>query len=57
MAGAGYPNNSEVSDYLVEYFGASAKPKGFLQLPELPLIGIGKVDKAALKELMRRGVN
>lgn len=57
IAGPGFPGESDISDYLVEYFGSAAKPKGFLQLPELPLIGIGKVDKAALKVLLMKGVN
>jgi len=31
--------------------GAAAKAKGFYYLTELPLIGIGKVDKRALARL------
>ncbi|MEN9906626.1 MAG: hypothetical protein RL475_824, partial [Actinomycetota bacterium] len=27
------------------------KPKGYLHIPELPLIGIGKVDRKKLTEL------
>lgn len=51
ISGDGSPSQNEVSDYLVQQFGSHAKPKGFLFLPELPLIGIGKVDRNKLAEL------
>ena len=41
----------EVVDFLSDKFGAFAKPKGFLKINELPMIGIGKVDRAALAQL------
>jgi O-succinylbenzoic acid--CoA ligase len=37
--------------YLAHEFGAFAKAKGFLHLPELPLMGIGKVDRKKLAQL------
>ena len=40
-----------VSDLLVNKFGSAAKPKRFVQLTELPLIGIGKVDRNALAQI------
>jgi O-succinylbenzoic acid--CoA ligase len=41
----------EISDYLAAEVGPFAKVKGFLHLPELPLMGIGKVDRRKLAEL------
>jgi o-succinylbenzoate---CoA ligase len=41
----------EVNLYLAQEFGSFAKAKGFLHLPELPLMGIGKVDRTKLVEL------
>jgi len=41
----------EVSAYLAAEVGPFAKIKGFLHLPELPLMGIGKVDRKKLVEL------
>jgi O-succinylbenzoic acid--CoA ligase len=40
-----------MTEFLVEEFGPEAKPRGFLALAELPLIGIGKVDRKKLVEL------
>jgi O-succinylbenzoic acid--CoA ligase len=51
ISGEGTLSQSEVSDYLVQEFGNYAKPKGFLLIPELPLIGIGKVDRKKLMEM------
>ena len=51
ISGEGSPLQNEVSDYLVQEFGSHAKPKGFLLIPELPLIGIGKVDRDKLVEM------
>ncbi len=47
------PDNfrERVETLLVEKFGNAAKPKRFHQLPALPLIGIGKVDRGALAQL------
>jgi O-succinylbenzoic acid--CoA ligase len=41
----------EISGYLASEVGPFAKVKGFLHLPELPLMGIGKVDRRKLAEL------
>ena len=57
IAGDGFPNEGDISQYLSEQFGESAKPKGFLHLPELPLIGIGKVDRKKLIELLMEAPN
>lgn len=43
--------SQEVARLLVAKFGNAAKPKRFHQLAELPLIGIGKVDRRALAQL------
>jgi O-succinylbenzoic acid--CoA ligase len=51
IAGDVSANEKEITEFLVEEFGAVAKPRGFLALPELPLIGIGKVDRKKLAEL------
>ena len=42
---------SEVSAHLDQEFGRAGKPKGFLHLPTLPLLGIGKVDRKKLAHL------
>jgi O-succinylbenzoic acid--CoA ligase len=57
VSGEGFPSQNEISDYLVQEFGTFAKPKGFLFLPELPLIGIGKVDRNKLAELHMEAPN
>ena len=41
----------DVNLYLAHEFGSFAKAKGFLHLPELPLMGIGKVDRKKLAQL------
>ena len=41
----------DISSYLAAEVGPFAKVKGFLHLPELPLMGIGKVDRTKLVEL------
>lgn len=41
-----------IQDLLVRELGAAAKGKGFHYVTELPLIGIGKVDKKALARLI-----
>jgi O-succinylbenzoic acid--CoA ligase len=57
IAGDGFPTEEEVAQYLGEQFGEFSKPKGFLHLPELPLIGIGKVDRKKLTELLMEAPN
>ncbi|CAN1525135.1 CaiC Acyl-CoA synthetases (AMP-forming)/AMP-acid ligases II [Candidatus Nanopelagicaceae bacterium] len=57
IAGDGFPSEEEVAQYLSEQFGDFSKPKGFLHLPELPLIGIGKVDRKKLTELLMEAPN
>jgi O-succinylbenzoic acid--CoA ligase len=51
IAGGQSNTEDEVSQYLSEHFGDFSKPKGYLHLPELPLIGIGKVDRKKLTQL------
>jgi O-succinylbenzoic acid--CoA ligase len=55
IAGDVEANEKEITEFLVEEFGAVAKPRGFLALAELPLIGIGKVDRKKLAELHQEG--
>ena len=57
VAGEGFPSENELNDYLVEKFGVQSKPKGYLYLPELPLMGIGKVDRKKLQELLLEAPN
>jgi O-succinylbenzoic acid--CoA ligase len=57
VAGDGFPLENELNEYLVEKFGAPSKPKGYLYLPELPLMGIGKVDRKKLQELLMEAPN
>jgi O-succinylbenzoic acid--CoA ligase len=57
ISGDGFPSEEEVSTYLTEQFGEFTKPKGYLHLPELPLIGIGKVDRKKLTELYMEAPN
>ena len=57
VAGDGFPSENELTEYLVEKFGAPSKPKGYLYLPELPLVGIGKVDRKKLQELLMEAPN
>lgn len=57
IAGDGFPSEEEIAQYLGEQFGDFSKPKGFLHLPELPLIGIGKVDRKKLTELLMEAPN
>ena len=57
VAGTGFPQENEINEYLVEKFGPMSKPKGYLYLPELPLIGIGKVDRKKLQELFMEAPN
>jgi O-succinylbenzoic acid--CoA ligase len=57
IAGEGFPSEKDVSQYLAEQFGEFSKPKGFLHLPELPVMGIGKVDRKKLTELYMEAPN
>jgi len=57
ISGDGFPTKEDVAHYLAEQFGEFAKPKGYLYLPELPLIGIGKVDRKKLTELLMEAPN
>jgi O-succinylbenzoic acid--CoA ligase len=57
IAGDGFPSEADVAQYLGEQFGDFSKPKGYLHLPELPLIGIGKVDRKKLTELYMEAPN
>jgi O-succinylbenzoic acid--CoA ligase len=57
IAGDVLANEKEITEFLVEEFGAVAKPRGFLALTELPLIGIGKVDRKKLAELHQEGTH
>jgi o-succinylbenzoate---CoA ligase len=41
----------EISTYLEHQLGVVAKPKGFLILSALPMIGVGKVDLKALAQI------
>jgi O-succinylbenzoic acid--CoA ligase len=43
----------QIQDRLVNQIGVASKIKGFHYLEELPLIGIGKVDRAALGGLVQ----
>lgn len=45
-------SETEISHYLEAAFGEVAKPKGVHSLPSLPLLGIGKVDRIALTEMV-----
>ena len=51
LAVVGAVIEEDVNLYLAQEFGSFAKAKGFLHLPELPLVGIGKVDRRKLVEL------
>ena len=53
IAYVGSLDTEGASAELVRALGAKAKPKGFHQLRELPLIGIGKVDRKTLEEMLR----
>jgi O-succinylbenzoic acid--CoA ligase len=57
ISGDGFPAENDLIQYLAEQFGESCKPKGFLYLPELPLMGIGKVDRKKLVELHMEAPN
>ena len=50
IAGDNLVSTQELSSYLEENLGVVAKPKGFLILSTLPMIGVGKVDQEALAQ-------
>ena len=53
IAHVGELDTALVTQLLAENIGVSAKPKGFHRVDEIPLIGIGKVDRRALAELVK----
>jgi O-succinylbenzoic acid--CoA ligase len=53
LVGADSAVEDEIQAALEREIGAAAKVKGFHYLSELPLIGIGKVDRAALGRLIQ----
>lgn len=52
IAGDHSASTQKISAYLEESFGVVAKPKGFLILSTLPMIGVGKVDQKALAQAL-----
>lgn len=48
IAGENSVSTHEISSHLEQNLGVVAKPKGFLILSALPMIGVGKVDHSAL---------
>lgn len=54
MAPGVFISDAKITSLLVQTFGEAAKPKGFHRLSALPLIGIGKVDRNALVQLVGR---
>lgn len=57
VAGDGFPAEREINEYLLQQFGQVCQPKGFLFLPELPLLEIGKIDRRKLVELVMEAPN
>lgn len=53
LVGADTSIESSIQNALSDELGAASKIKGFHYLQELPLIGIGKVDRAALGRLFQ----
>ncbi len=51
LAGEGAPSENDVRAHLTEKFGPAGSVKGFLYLHDLPLLGIGKVDRGKLSQL------
>ncbi len=52
LAIVGHANLTEISHYLEAALGEIAKPKGIHLLDSLPLLGIGKVNRLALAEMV-----
>ena len=50
IAGDREVSTHEIASHLEQALGVVAKPKGFLILSELPMIGVGKVDQKALAQ-------
>jgi len=50
VAGENPPTQEEIASLLGETFGNAAKPKQYLNFKTFPLIGIGKVDRLAVKK-------
>lgn len=48
VAGENPISTQEITSYLEQSLGVVAKPKGFLILSALPMIGVGKVDQKSL---------
>jgi O-succinylbenzoic acid--CoA ligase len=49
VAGMNPPSHEEVASLLGDAFGNAAKPKQYLVFETFPLIGIGKIDRIALR--------
>lgn len=52
LAVVGEISESEIAHYLEAALGAASKPKGIHHLEQLPLLGIGKVDRIALAKMV-----
>ena len=52
LAVVGQIGESEIDQYLEAALGAASKPKGIHHLEQLPLLGIGKVDRSALAKMV-----
>jgi O-succinylbenzoic acid--CoA ligase len=50
VAGMNPPSHEEVASLLGDAFGNAAKPKQYLVFETFPLIGIGKIDRIALRK-------
>jgi O-succinylbenzoic acid--CoA ligase len=57
VAGGDTPGIEEVSSLLLHAIGESAKPKQLLIFNELPMIGIGKIDRAQIVDRAQREFN
>jgi O-succinylbenzoic acid--CoA ligase len=57
IAGDVLADENHITEFLIEGFGPEAKPRGFLYIPELPLIGIGKVDRMKLAQLQQEATH
>jgi O-succinylbenzoic acid--CoA ligase len=57
IAGDVLADETKITEFLIEGFGPEAKPRGFLSIPELPLIGIGKVDRKKLAQLQQEATH
>lgn len=57
IAGDVLADEKKITEFLIEGFGPEAKPRGFLAIAELPLIGIGKVDRKKLAQLQQEATH